>query len=374
MMRMDEPAFSRILDGIYDAAIAFERWPVALDRLGQAFGCTCVALIDRNSHTMQARTTAVGIDLPGQRAFAEVWSRHDVLRQRTLVFRPGAIDTDRDILPKSDLLRSDFYNGFMRPYDMHAALRMTLTVEGRFRKIISMLRPRTFGEYDTDEVAACRRLMPHLQRAARVTREIEASQLMLTAFSDMLEESARGFLLLDRSARVLFANRQARVMAQSVDGFLLRRERLEAIEPDEDAALQRLLAGATGRPARTEAARGDLMRLSRKSGKADYVLLAAPLARATALTQHGPVAFVLISDPDTPTLQTDAGISRLFGFSAAETRVAERLLCGDSPEEAAAQLGIKTSTARWHLASLYRKTGTGRQAQLVRRLLSPPMM
>jgi DNA-binding CsgD family transcriptional regulator len=216
--------------------------------------------------------------------------------------------------------------------------------------------------------------MPHLQRAARVTREVESSQLMLTAFSDMLEESARGVLLLDRGARVLFANRQARVMAQSADGFLLRRERIEAIDRDQGSVLQRLLAGATGRPARTDAARGDLMRLSRKSGKADYVLLATPLARATALTQQGPVAFVLISDPDAMVLQADAGIGRLFGFSAAETRVAERLMRGDSPEEAAAKLGIKTSTARWHLASLYRKTGTGRQAQLVQRLLSPPMM
>jgi DNA-binding CsgD family transcriptional regulator len=67
-------------------------------------------------------------------------------------------------------------------------------------------------------------------------------------------------------------------------------------------------------------------------------------------------------------------ITQLFGLSAAETRVAERLMMGDSPEQAATTLSIKTSTARWHLASLYRKTGTSRQAQLVRLLLSLPMM
>ena len=65
-------------------------------------------------------------------------------------------------------------------------------------------------------------------------------------------------------------------------------------------------------------------------------------------------------------------LSELFGLSAAEGRFAERLMLGESPEEAAAALNIKVSTARWHLASLYRKTGTRRQAQLVRLLMSLP--
>jgi DNA-binding CsgD family transcriptional regulator len=64
----------------------------------------------------------------------------------------------------------------------------------------------------------------------------------------------------------------------------------------------------------------------------------------------------------------------LFGLSAAEARVAERLMLGESPEQAAASLGIKISTARWHLASLYRKTGTRSQAQLMRQLLSVPTL
>jgi DNA-binding CsgD family transcriptional regulator len=32
------------------------------------------------------------------------------------------------------------------------------------------------------------------------------------------------------------------------------------------------------------------------------------------------------------------------------------------------------STVRWHMAALYRKTGTSRQAQLLRLLLSLPMI
>lgn len=48
-------------------------------------------------------------------------------------------------------------------------------------------------------------------------------------------------------------------------------------------------------------------------------------------------------------------------------------MMGESPERAAAFLDLKVSTARWHLASMFRKTGTGRQAELVRLLLSLTM-
>ena len=52
--------------------------------------------------------------------------------------------------------------------------------------------------------------------------------------------------------------------------------------------------------------------------------------------------------------------------------MAERLMKGDTPIEAAGALNIKISTVRWHLSSLFQKTDTGRQSELVRRLLSLP--
>ena len=65
-------------------------------------------------------------------------------------------------------------------------------------------------------------------------------------------------------------------------------------------------------------------------------------------------------------------LRNLYGLTAAEIAVAERLMNGDTPQQAAAALGIKLSTARFHLGALFRKTDTRRQAELVRLLLSLP--
>jgi DNA-binding CsgD family transcriptional regulator/PAS domain-containing protein len=371
---MEEAGFSRALDAIYDAATDFQRWPAALACLGETFGASYVALIDRNLHTTQARATAIGLDPASQRAFFDIWSERDVLRLRTRAYRAGAVETDQDILPRSDLLRSDYYNGFMKPHDMHAYMRMTLSIEEECRRVISFARPASLGEYATAELEHCHRLMPHFQRAARVMRRVEESNLVLTAFSDLLERSPTGVLLLGHSGKVLFANRAARAIAQSADGFLLRGERIEALNRPTHAALQRLIAGATGRADRADAARGGAMRLPRTSGRPDFAIVAAPLATGTAWAESGPVAFILVTDPETTAARPEAMIRQLFGLSPAETRVAHRLMMGESPEQAAAFLDVTIATARWHLASLYRKTGTSRQAQLMRLLLSVPMI
>lgn len=369
---MDEPSFSLILDAVYDAATTFERWPVALDRIGQAFGCSYVGLIDRNLRTMEGRASAVGIDLPGQREYFEVWSKHDLLRLWTRAYRPGVVETDREILPRPHLLRSDYYNCFLKPRDMHTVMRITLATDDGFRKFVSMSRPNSLGEYGTADVERCRRLVPHLQRAARITQSVETADLALTAFSDILERSAKGVLLLDRGGKVLFANAAARAMAQVADGFLLRRERIEVLNGDDDTALRHLIAGATGVIERADAARGGVMRLARKSGKPGFSVAVAPLAGGTSWSGKAPVAFILVTDPDARPLRLDAMLRQLFCLTGAETRVAERLMMGDSPERAAESLHVKITTVRWHLASLYRKTRTNRQAELVRLLLSVP--
>jgi DNA-binding CsgD family transcriptional regulator len=160
-------------------------------------------------------------------------------------------------------------------------------------------------------------------------------------------------------------------MADARDGFTIRAKRIEAIAPDSNTALQRLIAAATGRFDRADAPRGGAVSLRRALGKTDYAVTAAPLPRRSLL-ERGPIAFLLITDPQATSARSTSVMSQLFGLSAAEMRLVARLMLGESPEEAAAALNIKVSTARWHLSSLYRKTGTRRQAQLVRLLMSLP--
>lgn len=370
---MNAAEVSGILDAVYDSAVSPDRWPQALDRLGQAFDCRCVALIDRNLRTLEARVDTSNVDASSQREFLDFWSARDLVRQRTRSWRPGAIEVDQQIVPKSEILASDYYNGFMKPRDMQSLMRLTLAHRNRFLTIISLVRPPSAEEFDATSIEQCQVLMPHLQRAANIRFQTEHTSALLGGLSDVADRSVTAVLLLERSGQVKFANKAARAMA-AAGAFQLRSSQMEIPDGNENAAFQRLVAGATGAIEDLNAPRGGVMRLTRRSGETNYTVTIAPVRRETMWAGNEPVALVLIADPDLTPMPSREALSQLFGFSASETRVAERLVTGDSPEQAAAFLDVKISTVRWHLASMYRKTGTNRQAELVRLLLSLGMI
>lgn len=60
----------------------------------------------------------------------------------------------------------------------------------------------------------------------------------------------------------------------------------------------------------------------------------------------------------------------IYGLTETEARLASALSGGHSIDSAAALLEMRPSTARFHLKSVFRKIGVGRQQDLVRVLTS----
>jgi DNA-binding CsgD family transcriptional regulator len=86
-----------------------------------------------------------------------------------------------------------------------------------------------------------------------------------------------------------------------------------------------------------------------------------------ALGARRAAAAVFIDNADTSTgsQQVDQ-LTRLYGLTAAEARIALRIAEGSSPQEVARSLGVSVNTVRTHLHRAFDKTGTRRQAQLAR--------
>jgi DNA-binding CsgD family transcriptional regulator/PAS domain-containing protein len=369
---MNGEALSRAIETIYDAAISFDRWPAVLDQLSEIFGCSGASLIDRNLDTMQGR--AAGIDPASLSEYFGVWNDHNIYNMRTAIWRAGEIVTDRDILSKSELLRSDYYNGFLKPRDMCSLLRISLRIDDRVRQTISLMRPPAADDFQKSDVEIASKLLPHLQRSALIMQRLQQSELRFGAAAELLENNPTGVVLMARTGKIVFANRSARAMAEVADGFLFRHDRIEALREADEGPLQRLIVGATaGQRKSVNALRGGPIRLPRKSALRDYVLVAAPLSVSfEAFDPPEAVACILITDPEAAPKRARSILRQIYGLTPGEARVAERLITGESLEQAAAALMIKTSTARVHLAALFRKTQTHRQAELVRLLLSLP--
>ena len=115
---------------------------------------------------------------------------------------------------------------------------------------------------------------------------------------------------------------------------------------------------------------GDRIHLSRGEAHAPLAVLVTPLRAATDwLAPRRPVAILFISDPERASNPAAGRLQRAFGLTRAEAAVAVELLNGHGLKVAAAALGVAPVTVRTHLTAVFSKTGTHRQAELVRVLL-----
>lgn len=85
-------------------------------------------------------------------------------------------------------------------------------------------------------------------------------------------------------------------------------------------------------------------------------------------------AIVVIRDPEVGEAVDAEVFSEHFGLTPAEARVAACLAVGETANQAADTLGIGVETVRTHVKSILRKMGTHRQLDMVRILVTGPLI
>ena len=79
----------------------------------------------------------------------------------------------------------------------------------------------------------------------------------------------------------------------------------------------------------------------------------------------------IISQPEARIEDQVERAIRAFELTASEARLLRLLCAGHSLSQASALLDVERNTVRTHLQRIFQKTGTHRQAELIRRVLAP---
>ena len=170
----------------------------------------------------------------------------------------------------------------------------------------------------------------------------------------LIDHLEQGVAVTDRFGRPRYLNRAAQALIRRgllrLDGGCLC-----SGTPEHGAALGRLIA-------RCAIGTGGSVRLTGEGGTLLIAACAIP-GNAVLLRVVDPASTRL---PDTRVLQDQ------FGFTPAEAILAGDILAGNDLTASAARRGVTRHTARAHLRRLFEKTGTRRQAELMRLLLLCP--
>jgi len=225
---------------------------------------------------------------------------------------------------------------------------------------VSLHRSRAQGPADSELQAQMNALFPEFGRALRLG--FRNSEAVHEAWWDGLAgagDEAR--VLLTRGGRVLRANAAAEVICERNDGLFLKGGRLEASDVRSGDALLKACLHACD-PA---CGRGSSLAVRRTGGRSPYLISIYPLVeRRRFLAPFGATALVCITDPSARFEGLTEQQRAMLGLTPREARLAELLRNGHSVISAAEMMEITYNTARIHLAALFRKTNTTRQAEL----------
>ena len=362
-----------LVELIYDAALDNELWPCVLTRLADVMSVPQVAMPSFDWRTNLFATIAPRIDPDLTESYKDYWAFHDPVLARAIVRPAGEIYTVDSLMPREEFAATPVFQEFWQPaqYGLETT-GANLLIEDQLSALICFSNAPGKDSVTAEQMRIFAAVLPHLTRAVRISRRLWYLQLKDVVATERLETLQQGALLADVSARVICANAAAREMLDDGDQIFLDKGRLGAAGRSE--VLQRAIASCARTSLSFDGAGGEF-EIPRDLPNAPIHVTVTPLGSKARLTEvpwigrGAPIAIVTISDPDLDRRRQKMNLRCRFGFTEAESGVAIEILRGDGRRAAARRLGISDTTAKSHLESIFEKTGTHRQAELVRLLL-----
>jgi DNA-binding CsgD family transcriptional regulator len=180
-------------------------------------------------------------------------------------------------------------------------------------------------------------------------------------------------ILLDEQGVPILTNRTADQILAMSDGLVLDREGPSASTSRQTGQLRGLLSEAAATGAGEATNSGGVLRLARPSGRPPLEVVVTPIRRESSpLFDRRATAAIFVADPAVHAERPPERLRRICGLTATEAEVASRLAGGMRLSEIGEDLGVTIHTVRGHLKQLFAKTGTHRQADLIRVILTGP--
>ncbi len=357
-----QPPGDNLLLHLYGCCGQPARWREILDRL-------CSEL-DAHSAVVQ------GLRIEGHRA-ATIWLAHDShidmaayeasvsdrgnarLESNRFVSAAGRIVDDADLFSPDEVSLRSRLQKDLAALGLGRFLGGVLPVgPGRYVSIALHRRTsdaRAYSPRQRDRLAA---LLPHIAQAVQLSEVIVRNALAGSLLQGPLERWPFGLLVCDSDARVLWANRRVTMTLSIGRGLCIVQGRLQAGNLLTQQNLLHALRAQAKEPSF----------LALESQGHTWRLAIHPLSSGPGQVTS-PLFLISMSD-DRPTSDIPvAALIELFGLTHAESRLTSALVAGHTLEHFAHQRGVSVGTARYQLRQVLAKTGTERQADLVRAVL-----
>jgi DNA-binding CsgD family transcriptional regulator/PAS domain-containing protein len=356
----------------YDAAFEESKWPSFLEAFASAVGGSSALLRSNDMLNQSASFNAsVGYDPAWQAAYCNHFVKGDYYNHVMSQYAPGQVFSTGQNIDQRELRKTEYFNDYLLPQDKLNSIGVFLLKDERQSLVVGIQRGKHGGAFGEEDAQLISTLVPHVTRAVQVHRKIHSVTAEKDSALAALDQLRMGVILVNRQGTPLYLNRAAELMMTQEVGLGIFHNRLALHSPSETAKLLHLISNAAqsiDRPA----VGGDL-RISMPCSMDFLLCMVSPISSEISYRMNMPLG----SDCVALFLTRSAGLQlspkrlvSLYKITPAEARLATRLAALRSLEEASDDLGISINTARTQLKSVFGKTGTRSQAELMMLLAS----
>jgi DNA-binding CsgD family transcriptional regulator len=369
-----EKTLFKLIGSLYEAATCVERWDDFLRLTVEQFSAEKAALTLHSHQNRVVTIRSIGFPAEATQEYNAYYGARNPLvgPYSQLVAKTGAwYGLARSIVGEQEYKASEYYNDFGRKYGTYWVVNALIANSAHKVTALSVMRSETSPPLDQQSVDLMGLLMPHLSRAFTIRRTMESLRSTTAAAVTAVNAFEAAVLAVNGNDEVVLMNTKAENIAREQDGLLLHEKHLSATEPREARELDSLVHAAAATGAGRGLHPGGTMLLSRKRCRPLRVSV-MPFHSSHMFTEVAPCALIFIHDPDTVPASRAASLASLYRLTPAECRLADLLLQGLELAAAAGRMRITAGTARFMLKSIFAKTGTHRQSELMRTMLSLP--
>jgi DNA-binding CsgD family transcriptional regulator/PAS domain-containing protein len=367
--------FSSLVEALYDAALNPADWPRLALTFARAFGSESTAIFQLN--VAQGSAALLGItsnfDAKAMSDYEAYYHQKDLWAIEMSKSPTGRARLSHEIVGDSEFLNSEIYNGYAKRIEMFWSVASVMALEKQVMGAIGIHRPRSARPFSTHDKHHLDLLLPHLSRALLLHRKLQGLTHDSRIVLDALEKHSVGMITVDARATLLFANATAERLLGAGLGLTCRQGCLGALDPTKDGELRRLIQQAGLAALGNSSEAGGVLALPRIEGR-PLSLLVCPLRPHALTLGPNPAALILFGDPDASPSTSTQALVKLYGLTLAEARLMTALVDGERMEHYADRQGISINTARTQSKQILAKTGHGRQADLIREVISNPAM
>lgn len=359
---------STLIGDIYDAALDPELWVDVLRKAANFVGGPAASIYSRDAVSKEASAAyQFGLEPHYVRLYVEEYAKLDPTLPGYFFAEVEEPIHVPDVMAYDEFLQTRFYKEWSRPQGIVDSLNAVLDRSTTTAAMFVVFRHERDGLVDEEARRRMRLIVPHIRRAVLIGNVIRLKKAEAASFADVLDGINAGMFLIDAQGRIVHAN--ARGHALLADGALLHAvgQKLSARDACAEQALHDVfLAAGSGDAA--VGIKAIALPLKARDGE-HYVANVLPLTsgarRRTGLTYRAVAALFVhkaaLEAPSPPEV-----IAKSYKLTATELRVLLAIVEVGGVPEVAEALGIAETTIKTHLGRVFQKTGTGRQADLVK--------